>query len=189
VVSHMAQNWGLLVLRGVVAILFGITALLLPGITLAILVALLGAYMFVDGIIAFISAVRFRHESDRWVPLVLEGLLGIVIGLVTFFWPGITALAWAFTIAFWAIVTGVLELIIAFRLHAGLWTDLLFGLTGVASIVLGIVFVVAPLAGLLAWVWVIGVYAIVFGILFIATAVRLRTHAEPTSPGQPYHAG
>lgn len=181
-IEHVAKQWWLVALRGIVSILFGVAAFLLPGITLVVLILFFGAYMFVDGVIALVSAIRFRHERERWVALLVEGILGIAVGVVTYLWPGITALAWVFTIGAWAIVTGVLEIVAAVRLRAGVGAEVLLILTGIASIALGLAFAIFPLAGLLAWVWMIGAYAIVFGVLLLAFAFRLRHGlGKPTS--------
>jgi uncharacterized membrane protein HdeD (DUF308 family) len=178
VVARAAQYWWLAVIRGVVGILFGVLAIAWPGLTLAVLILFFGAYMFVDGVFALASAIRFRHEREQWLPLLLEGILGVAVGAVTYFYPGITALAWIYTIALWAFVTGMLGLTAAFRMarHAGsAKTEVLLGLSGLVSIVLGVFLVFMPVAGLLAWVWVIGTYAIVFGVLLIGFGIRLRT--------------
>jgi len=171
----LSKSWWLVALRGVVGILFGLIAILMPGITLFVLVIVFGAYMLVDGILALTQAIRFRHEKERWPMLLLEGVLGILIGLVTLVWPGITALAWLYTIAIWAVATGILEIVTAIRLRKEVKGEWLVGLTGVVSIVLGIALVMLPLAGLVAWVWVIGAYSIVFGVILIALGWRLKS--------------
>ena len=187
-VQHLAREWWLVALRGLISIAFGIVAFVWPGITLFALVLLFGAYLLVDGIVALAQAIRFRHERERWPMLLLEAILGIVVGIVAFLWPGITALAWLFTIAAWAVVTGILEIVLAVRLRKVITGEWFIALTGVLSIALGIVLALLPLAGLVAWVWVIGSYAIVFGVLLIAAAFRLRRGtAATTTTG--LHAG
>jgi uncharacterized membrane protein HdeD (DUF308 family) len=181
-IGTLSRSWWIVALRGVVGILFGLVAFFMPGITLFVLVIIFGAYMLVDGILALAQAIRFRHEKERWPSLLLEGVLGIVIGLITLVWPGITALAWLYTIAIWAVVTGVLEIVLAIRLRKEVKGEWFVALTGVVSIALGIALVLLPLAGLLAWVWLIGAYSIVFGVILIALALRLRSagSAAPT---------
>jgi uncharacterized membrane protein HdeD (DUF308 family) len=165
------------VVRGVIAVLFGVVALVWPGKTLLFLVLFLGAWLLVDGVLAVIAAIRYQNAPrQRWL-LALEGLFGIAIGVVTFLWPGFVAVAWLYTIAIWAIITGVFEIAEAIRLHPSVGNELLMILAGLASIVLGIVLFAWPGAGLLAWVWLIGVYAIVFGVLFIGSGFRLRRAA------------
>lgn len=182
ILAHVARYWWLFALRGVLGIAFGVLAIAWPGITLAVLILFFGAYMFVDGVFALAAAIQFRHDRERWVPLLLEAVLGIAIGAITFLWPGITALAWVFTIAGWAIVTGVLSLIAAFRMRGALGTEILYGLGGIVSIVFGIAMAALPLVGLVVWVLVTGVYAIIFGVMLLVAAFRLRTVAKtPTA--------
>lgn len=173
-VQTLSKAWRIVALRGVLGILFGIGAIIWPGITLLVLVAFFGAYMFVDGVVALWQAIQFRHERERWPMLLLEAVIGMTIGVVTFFTPGITALAWLITIAAWAIVTGILEIVTAIRLRKVIEGEFFVILTGVLSIVLGIALVLMPTAGLIAWVWLIGTYSIVFGVLLLGLAFRLR---------------
>lgn len=177
-IAQLTRHWWLLALRGLISILFGIAAFILPGVTLVVLVLFFGAYMFVDGVMALISAVRFRHERERWLPLLFEGILGIAVGAVTYLYPGITALAWVYIVAAWALITGVLELVAAIRLRGSVGSEILLILAGIASIALAAAFVIIPLAGLIALVWAIGAYAIVFGALFIIFAFQLRSVAS-----------
>jgi uncharacterized membrane protein HdeD (DUF308 family) len=185
VMTLVARNWWVLALRGLLGIAFGIVAILWPGLTLAALILFFGAYMFVDGIFALAGAIRFRHERERWVSLLFEAILGIAIGAVTFLWPGLTALAWAFVIAAWAIATGVLELIAAFRMRGSLGTEIFFGLAGVVSILFGIAVAALPLMGLVVWVLLIAAYAIVFGVLLLVAAFRLHGLGKPTATAAP----
>ena len=180
-VNVLSKAWWVVALRGVVAILFGIGAFVWPGITLLVLIAFFGAYMFVDGVVALYQAIQFRHDRDRWPMLLLEAVLGIAIGIVTFFVPGITALAWIYTISAWAIVTGVLEIVLAVRLRKIIQGEVFVVLTGIWSIALGVVLFFLPGAGLLAWVWLIAAYAIVFGVLLLGLAFRLRKLATATA--------
>ena len=170
----LARNWWAIALRGLFAVLFGIAAFIWPGLTLAVLVILWGAYALVDGIFNLVAAFRAAQMKMTWWPLVLEGILGIAAGVVAFFWPGITALALLFLIAAWAILTGIVEIIAAVRLRHAISGEWLMGLAGVLSILLGIILIVAPGAGAIAVVWTIGAYALIFGIVLIALGFRLR---------------
>ena len=173
-VERLSRYWWLVALRGLLAILFGVLLLVWPGIGLAVLVILFGAYALVDGLFALGHAFSSTEDpSHRWAH-VFEGVVGVIAGIVTFFWPGVTALALLYVIAAWALVTGVLELIAAFRLRAHVENELWMGLGGVLSILFGIVLLVAPGAGALAVTWIIAAYAIVFGIALIALGFRLR---------------
>jgi uncharacterized membrane protein HdeD (DUF308 family) len=185
----LSRAWWVVLVRGLLGIAFGIIAFVWPGITLLVLVTFFGAYMLVDGIFALVQAVQFRHERERWPMLLLEGIIGIAIGIVSFLLPGITALAWLYTIAAWAIVTGILEIVAAIRLRRLIQNEWFLILTGVLSIVLGVALAALPLAGLLAWVWLIGTYAIVFGILLIGLAFRLRRAGTTATPSGITHAG
>jgi uncharacterized membrane protein HdeD (DUF308 family) len=164
-----SRHWWVLALRGVAAVLFAICAFIWPGLTLAVLVVLWGAFAFVDGIFAVVSGA-----STRWWSLLLLGILGIVAGLIALFMPGITAFVLLIVIASWAIVRGSLEIAAAIQLRKELTGEWLLILAGVASIVFGILILLFPASGALAVVWLIGLQALVIGILEIALAFRLR---------------
>jgi uncharacterized membrane protein HdeD (DUF308 family) len=178
-VDVLSRNWWLVALRGVAGILFGILTLFAPGISLAALVLLYGAYAFADGLLAIVSAVRRRGAGDRWWLLLLEGLVGIAAGVLTVIWPGITALALLYLIAAWALLTGIFEIAAAIRLRKIISHEWLLGLSGVASIVFAMVLMLFPGAGALAVVLWIGAYAFVFGALLIALGFRLRSLGRP----------
>jgi uncharacterized membrane protein HdeD (DUF308 family) len=171
-VTAVADHWWVFALRGVAAVLFGVLAFVWPGITLAVLVLLWGAFALADGVLALIAA--FRTTNDHRWGLILEGIVGIAAGVVTFIWPGLTALVLLYIIAAWAILTGVLELVAAVRLRKVIDNEWWLALGGIASVLFGLVLVLAPGAGALAVVWLIGLYAIVFGVLMLLLAWRLR---------------
>ncbi len=173
----LARNWWALALRGLFAVLFGLIALAWPGIALGALVLLFGAYALVDGIFAIIAAVRAAETHARWGALAIEGIAGIVAGIVAFAVPGLTAIVLLYVIAFWALVTGVFELTTAIRLRKEIKGEWTLGLAGVASVVFGILLLLFPGAGALAVVWLIGAYALIFGGLLLMLAIRLRGHA------------
>jgi uncharacterized membrane protein HdeD (DUF308 family) len=181
-VMTLARNWKLLALRGLCAIIFGILAFVWPGVTLGVLVLLYGAYALIDGVLAIVAALSKRQESGLpWWALLLEGLLGIAAGIVAFVWPGITALFLLFLIAGWAIVTGVFEIIAAIRLRKEIEGELWLALSGALSIIFGLLLIVRPGAGALTVVWLIGAYAIFFGIFLLALAFRLKRFNERAS--------
>ena len=169
----LARNWWAVVLRGVCAILFGLAAFAWPGITLAVLILLYGAYALADGVLAVIWSVRARQGGFPW-GVFLAGVAAIVAGLFAFVWPGLTALALLYLIAAWAIVRGVFEIIAAIRLRKEIENEWLLGLSGFVSIVLGVLLLAWPGVGVLAVLWWIGAFAIVFGVLTIVLGFRLK---------------
>lgn len=173
--------WWLLAIRGLLAVLFGIAAIVWPGLTLLVLVLLFGAYALLDGVTAVVVAFQERKIFSRWWVLLIAGLVGIIVGLIAFFWPAITALALLYVIAAWAIVTGVLEIAAAFSGVLPMTLEWTLGLAGVLSIVLGVLLAIRPAAGLLSLVWLIGVYALVTGVLRIIRAFQFRTAPTVTA--------
>ena len=170
----LAENWWAIALRGVVAIIFGLVTFVFPGLSLIALIFMFGAYAIVEGIFNVIAAVRGRSgEGPRWI-LLLEGLVSIAAGIVTFALPGLTALVLLYVIAVWAIVTGVLEIIAAVRVRKQIRGEVWLILSGALSIVFGALLMFAPGAGALALILWIGAYAVVFGAVLIALAFRLR---------------
>jgi uncharacterized membrane protein HdeD (DUF308 family) len=174
VADLMRRNWWLLALRGLAAVLFGVLAFIWPGITLITLVWLFGAFALVNGILSFVLATKAPKGYPRFGSLILGGLLGILAGLLTFVMPAITALGLLILIAAWAIVTGILEIVAAIRLRKEIANEWLLGLAGIASLVFGVLLVLQPAAGALVLVWWIGAYALVFGILLLVLAFRMR---------------
>jgi uncharacterized membrane protein HdeD (DUF308 family) len=176
IADELARHWWLVALRGLAAVLFGILAFAQPQMTLTLLVLLFGAYALVDGVLGLIAA--FRGDADHRWAMAAEGIVSVLAGLAAFLWPGVTALVLLYIIAFWAILTGALEILAAVRLRRVIHNEWALILSGALSILFGIVLVAAPGAGALAVVWLIGAYAIVFGITLLALAWRLRSFAE-----------
>lgn len=174
-VEVLTRNWWAVALRGVAAILFGFFAFFLPGISLAVLVLLFGAYSLVDGIFAIVSAIRRRESRDRWWVLLLAGVAGVAAGVITLFWPGITALALLYLIAAWALVAGAFEIAAAIRLRKVITGEWLLALSGIASVALAILLVLFPGPGALVMIWLIGAYALIGGVLLVALGFRLRS--------------
>jgi uncharacterized membrane protein HdeD (DUF308 family) len=168
--TAIADRWWVLALRGIAGILLGIAAFAWPGITLLVLVILFGAYALVDGVFALIAGAMSRS----WV-LLAEGVLGVVAGVVALVWPGITAVALLFVVAAWALLTGAAELYGAIRLRRVIKNEWLLIVAGVASILFAILLVINPAAGLLTLVWLTGAYALVFGVIMLGLAFRLRS--------------
>lgn len=173
-VERLTRNWWVPLLRGLVAVLFGLLAFVWPGITLTVLVILFGAFVLVDGVFALVSSIRYRARMERWWLWLLEGLIGIAIGVLTFLWPGVTALVLLALIAVWAFLTGIVEIVAAIELRKAIEGEWLLALTGVLSIIFGGLLVIWPEAGLLTLVWLIGLYAVLFGGVLVALALQLR---------------
>lgn len=186
----LAENWGMILVRGILAVLFGIVAFLIPGATILALVWTFGAYALLDGIFSITAAVRGAQRHERWGVLIVEGILDILAAIAAILWPGLTAVVLVFLIGAWAIITGIAEVAAAIRLRRVIHGEWLLGLGGIASIVLGVLLLLAPAAGALAVVWWIGAWALVFGILMIVLAFRLRGlhHHGATMTGAPHPA-
>ena len=157
--------------------LFGLAALFWPGPTLYALIVFFGAYAVVDAIFAIVAGIRGSGSGRRWL-LLVEGVLGVFAGLFTFFWPGMTALVLLYVIALWAIVTGVLKVIMAISLRREIENEWLMILSGVLSVLFGMLLAVLPSVGLLSLVWLIGIYALMFGVVWIVLSFRVRGHPE-----------
>lgn len=171
----LGRNWWLLALRGLFAVLFGILAFAWPGITLFALVWLFGVYALLNGILSFILAWNAPKGSPH-TSLILGGILGIAAGLVTFIMPGITAVVLLIIIAAWAIATGVMEIVAAIRLRKVINNEWAWVLAGILSVGFGVLLLLQPAAGAIVLIWWIGSFALVFGILLIILAFRLRRH-------------
>ena len=187
--SLLAQNWWAVALRGAFGILFGVLALVLPGVTLGALILLFGVYAVADGIFAIVSGVRAARRHERWGALIVEGIASMVAGLIAVFLPAAAAIAFVYLFALWALITGVIEIVAAIRLRREIEGEWLLGLAGVLSILLGLYVAVFPGLGLLGLIWAIGFYAIVFGVMLLLLAYRLRRHADTvTPPAHPAHS-
>jgi uncharacterized membrane protein HdeD (DUF308 family) len=173
VVLELARGWWTFVLRGVLAIIFGIMAFAWPGPTVVVLVWLFAAWAIVDGASSLLGAFRSKQSGSRWWQ-VLEGLAGIVAGVIAFLWLGLAAVALVLLIAAWAIVTGIFEIVAAVRLRREISNELWLAIGGVISILFGIVLVLNPGAGLLSLAWLIGLLVIVFGVSMVLLGWRLR---------------
>jgi uncharacterized membrane protein HdeD (DUF308 family) len=177
--TTLARNWWALLIRGIAAVIFGIIAFVWPGATGFALVILFGAYAFVDGVFAIIAAIRAGESHQRWIAFAIEGIIGLVIAAIVFIHPVIAAIALYITIAIWAVLTGIFEIVEAVQLRKLIPNEWLLILGGICSIVFGILLVAFPLAGVLTVIFLIGAYAVIFGILMIAFSLRLRKHATP----------
>jgi uncharacterized membrane protein HdeD (DUF308 family) len=172
------RDWWLLALRGTAAVVFGIAAFTWPGLTLELLILLFAAYALVDGIFALVTAVRRGIRAGSWGWHLLQGVTGVIAGLVALLAPAVAALSLVLIIGIWAIITGIAEIALTIRLRHRLKAEWLWALAGVASIIFGVALVLFPAAGALALVGVIALYAVVVGFLLILLGLSLRV--EPT---------
>jgi uncharacterized membrane protein HdeD (DUF308 family) len=167
-------HWWALALRGVIAILFGLAAFLRPDIALGALILLFGAYALVDGAFAIVGVFGgTRAGTPRWL-LLLEGVVGILAGIIAFVFPGITAVALLYLVAAWAIVTGIAEIATAIRLRQEIRGEWALIVGGILSVLFGLLLAVLPGVGILSLIWLIGAYAVVFGVLLLIAAFRVR---------------
>jgi uncharacterized membrane protein HdeD (DUF308 family) len=171
---QMARNWGWVMLRGVAAIVFGVLAFVSPGATLFVLAIFWGAWAFADGVLALVTAYRVRDNGRTHWPMVLIGLLGIAAGVVTFVSPGLTAIALLMFIAAWAIIMGVLQVVVAIRLRKEIEGEWLLALSGIISVIFGALMMARPGAGALAVIYLIGTWSVLFGLLLVTVAFRLK---------------
>jgi uncharacterized membrane protein HdeD (DUF308 family) len=171
-VTH--HYWWSILIRGIVAVIFGIATFIWPGLSLLLLVFFFGAYALVDGVVAVVVSIQERHTMQQWGLLLLEGIIGIVFGVLTFVWPAITALILLYIVAIWAIVTGLFEIAEAFSQRRSRRNEWTMVFAGIVSLVFGILLFIRPGAGLLSLIWLVAIYAVVFGVLLIVRAFQFK---------------
>ena len=177
ILPALTTNWWALLLRGIAAVLFGLAALFWPGLTLFVLIVFFGAYTLVDGIFAIVAGIR-GSGGRRWL-LLAEGVLGVLVGFIAFFSPGMTALVFLYVIAAWAIFTGILKVVMAILLRREIDNEWTMALSGLLWVLLGVVLTVLPGVGLLSLAWLIGVFALGAGLALLVLAFRVR--GQPAS--------
>ena len=180
----LSRYWQMTLVRGIFWILFGLVTLAQPALSLVALTLLVGALFLVDGVTNIVSAIGGRKEQENWWVLLLVGLAGIGVGILTFLNPAITGLALLFYIAIWAIATGLLEIAAAIRLRKEIQGEFWLILAGILSVAFGVLLMARPAAGALAVLWLIGAYALGFGIVLVILSVQARGFAKrlATSP-------
>jgi uncharacterized membrane protein HdeD (DUF308 family) len=171
--ENLKHEWWLLLLRGACAVLFGVLAFAWPGLTGSLLVLLFGAWMLVNGVFALGIAWRAPSGMPGRGWLAVIGFLAVAAGIVTFYEPDITAVSLLFLIAAWAIAAGVSEIVVAVRLRRELRNEWALIAGGILSVLFGVLLLAWPSAGALSIVWLIGGYAIAFGLLLLVAAFRL----------------
>lgn len=192
--NALAKNWWVFLLRGICAIAFSIMAFAWPGLTILTLVLLYAAHAIIDGATAIGLAFSGHVPGRAWWAMFLVGIIGILAGIGTFVWPGITVAVLLSFVAVWAILRGIFEVVAAIHLRKHIENELLLGLAGVASIAFGVMLLAWPAAGLITIAWLVGANALVFGVLSIALAVRLkglssRVGSPPNPPTTPAETG
>lgn len=171
--SAVRAVWWSILLRGVFAVIFGIVAWVWPGITVLALVYLFGIYALIDGVIAVAHGIKVRGTGSRWGWQIVDGVISIAAGIVAFAWPGVTALVGLLLIAAWAVVIGISEIVGAFQLKKVGYSDWGWTLaSGILSVIFGIVLFASPAVGLRSLIWLVGLFAVVFGIVTIIAALR-----------------
>ena len=173
--ADLARNWWVLLIRGLLAVIFGIIALINPAVTLAVLVIYIGAWYLVDGVFSIITSLTAPKGYRGWVWLLVSGVSGVIIGLITFFMPGVTAVVLLYYVIAWLVVTGVMQVVAGIRLRKEISGEFFLITGGILSVLLGLYFLANPGAGALAFIWLIGAYAILFGVMIIIAAFRLRS--------------
>src|SRR6266704_819486 len=174
-IETLKRHWWVPVIRGIAAIVFGVIAFVYPGLTIAVLVLLFGAWVLVDGVFRIVGAIGHRASDSDWGFNLIIGILGIIIGLLTFHAPGVTALALVIYIAAWALMIGVTEIALAIKMRREIKGEWLLILMGLASIVFAALLLWNPVAGAAALIWIIAWYAVIIGVLAIIFGFRLRS--------------
>ena len=176
--ASLSKNWWLLLLRGLISIAFGILLITQPKISLAALIMVFGIFSLTDGVFTAWSAVSDRKEEENWILLFISGLIGIAIGIIALTHPGTSALVLLFYVATWSIVTGVLNIVTAVRLRKEIEGEWWLALAGSISVLFGFYLITNPGAGILSVLWILGVYAILFGILLCALSFKVKSFGK-----------
>lgn len=179
--NYFSAYWWLFLLRGVLAVFFGLMALFWPTVTFATLIVFMGAYLFVDGVFSIVGALGARKYNENWWVFLLSGICGIALGILTFYNPLALGTALIYLVAFWAVFVGLMEVIVAIRLRKQINGEGWYILGGLISIIFGILFWLNPIAAAISLTWLFGVYAVIIGIMLISLASRLRKHAKRQS--------
>lgn len=171
--STLERNWWAVGLRGLIAVLFGLVAIARPSTSLLVLITLLGVWWLVDGVFAIVSAVRAAEERLRWWPLLIEGITGIVLGIAVFALPGLTTFVILMFVAAWFVIVGAFRIVAAVSLRREIEGEWLMIASGVVSVALGLLLFAFPRQGALAFMVIIGLFALVGGAVLLVLAGRL----------------
>ncbi len=183
-VVYLAKNWWMFLLRGILALIFGLLALFQPASTMLVVVWVFGIFMLVDGIIAVISAFTSNAKSEHWWFIIIGGILGIILGILTLYNPLAMGIAWVYLIAIWAIGTGIFMLITGIRLRKEIEGEVWMIIGGILSVIFGLLVLFNPASGAIAIGIIVGIYAVVFGIMFIALSIRMKKYGDEPIDGR-----
>ena len=172
--TFIRRSWWVLLVRGIVSIVFGVLAIIFPSVLLTTLVLLLGAWFIVDGVFSVVGAIRHRHADRGWLLLLFEGIVGVLAGLAAFLLPALSSLVLIYFFGAWSIITGLIEIVSAWRVRAEIEGEWALILSGALSVVIGIVAFVWPGVAALSLITVMAAFAIFFGILLVIAAFRVR---------------
>lgn len=184
----ISRKWWTWILRGVLAVLAGVVALIWPNISIQAILILLGIYLIADGLLTAAVSILHRRQAANWWFFLAEGVMGLVIGFFALVFPHIMAVAVVYLVAFWALVTGILEILAAVQLRRQMAGEWLLLLAGILSLIIGIVFIVLPHAGIVLIVWLLAFYLILFGVLMTVLGIRMRSYRKnvyTSDPGYP----
>ena len=176
-VSALKQNWWVLVLRGIIAIAFGIVSFIWPGVTALALVFLLASFAFVEGIFALIGAFGYGLPGGQRLLMVLLGLLGLAVGIFAVARPGVAAVTIVIWVAWWAIIAGIIQIVVAIEMRKEIENEWALIIGALLSIAFGILLLWRPLAGVITLAYLFGFFAIIFGIAMLSLGMRLRSLA------------
>jgi uncharacterized membrane protein HdeD (DUF308 family) len=180
-IEAIVRNWWVFAVRGAIAILFGVLAFVRPDITLVALVALFGAYALLDGILSLSAGFMLSGSRYFWWML-LDGILGIAVGVLTFVYPGVAAASLLLLLGAWLFVSGIFRIVAAIELRKQMDNEWVYILSGVLSIIAGVLTFARPGQSALAWLWVIGTYAILYGVMMVVLSFKLRNLAADALP-------
>lgn len=172
--KSLAANWWVVLVRGIFAVLMGILAIMLPGITLMSLLFVYGVFAISDGITAIWIGLKARHDRRIWWEMVAGGGLAILAGLIAALWPGLTAMVFVVLIGIFAIIRGIVEIVAAIQLRKVIDDEWMLIVSGVISLLFGLILVAKPGEGAIAMVLLIGAFMIAIGAMMIGLAMRLR---------------
>jgi len=186
--EYIQRHWWVFAVRGVLAIIVGVLAFVRPDITLVALIALFGAYALVDGIFSVVTSFLIYGSRYFWW-LLLEGILGIAVGVMTFVNPHAMVASLLLLLGIWLIFSGIFRLVVAIELRKLLDNEWFYMLGSLCAIAAGVLTLYRPNQSALAWLWVIGFYAILYGILMLTLGFKLRKWGSEALPGNPVTHG